>query len=63
MTIDERLEALAQSVELMQRMQSDFERTVRQALDTLMSLHGDMQRGMAQLQRTTDQLAHIAIAH
>jgi NCAIR mutase (PurE)-related protein len=70
MTIDkrlerltERVEAIAQSIELLSTLHADNERVTRQGFETLTSLHADTERQIAQLTATMNRLGNIIIGH
>jgi hypothetical protein len=63
MTLDERLEALTQSVELIAATQTDNERRTRMGFETLTSLHADNERRMGQLMETMNHLGRIVENH
>ena len=58
MNIDERLKALAQSLELNASLQRDHDQRMRQAIETLTSLHADNERRMGRMMDATTRIGN-----
>jgi hypothetical protein len=58
MNIDERLKALAQSLELNASLQRDHDQRMRQAIETLTSLHADNERRLGRMMAATTRIGN-----